>query len=310
MSKEYFTIAGFSKFPNDITHIAPMGVLQQWLDECKISDALEYYGLDSDKEFMRLFEKTWQAVRKSPELQSVVYSVANYLFNDAVPPAWGQFERDTVDMLPAVIILSGGQRHIQNMRAKNFDSNQIEFNKREMRDTITKAVRIYNKTGMLISEMIWASILVRANLVGFGRMQYETKIAGEMYVCDDIALGDSIIGIHIPRGGRLSPDAVTQSIAMARQHFENGIPFVCNSWLLGADLGQYLRPNSNIARFREHFRIIKNLDSESVCHFLFNAPDDNPDIASLPSDTTLRKDIKNAMLSGVRFHDAIGVLID
>lgn len=307
MSTEYLRLAGFTKFPDDIEHLVPCASIEQWLNDCHIPEAVIYYGLNTNEKFMHLFNEIWQQVLHSLELQCTIYIIAKYLFDDSIAPAWDKFERNTIDMLPAIIILTGWQQHVRNMFTKDFDECQIEFNKREIRDTITKAMRIYNKPGMLISEMIWGSILVRANLMEFGRMQYEPKTASETYACDTIASGDKIIGIHIPRGAPLLPGAVTQSITNARRHFGD-LPFVCNSWLLGTELGNLLPTNSNIAKFREHFKIIRNLDSKSVYHFLFNTPDDNPDIAKLPTDTSLRKSVRDAMQSGIHFHDAVGLL--
>lgn len=308
MNEEYLKIAGFTKYPTNIFYLEPENGYSQWLKECRIPDALVYYGLDSDIVFMKLFNKVWQSVLQSRKLQAVVYNISNYLFDNSLFPLWNEFERNVIDMLPAVIILSGWQRHIENMEKKKFDIAQIEFNKQELRNTLTKGMRVYGKSGVLISGMIWASILLNANLIKLGCLQYEMKKANNQYVCDEISVGDEIIAIHIPNKTLFSPDAVENSITMAKKHFGNKVSFICNSWLLGEQLGGYLKNDSNIFNFRRYFSIIKTEDSESVYNFLFNNADNSPNISDLSEDTSLQKSVKYAMLSGVRFYDAIGIL--
>lgn len=307
MKKENFEIAGFIKTPENIINIKPINNVSKWLDEQHVPDALNFYNLSSDANFMSHFNKTWNQVLEKTELQNGVYVISNYLFDDSLPPAWDMFERNKVDMLPAVIILTGWQQHMKNMAKKNFSPEQIEFNKNEIKNSITKGLYVYNQPGMLMSGMIWSSIVVRANLIKLGRLQYETKTAEDFYACKDIAAGENIIGMHIPRGQPLFPEDVNKSITEAKKYFGNA-KFVCETWLLGKELGDYLKPESNIANFRNHFNVVKTLDAESIYRFLFNETSKKPDISKLPQDTSLRKSVKQAMLSGRHFHDAIGVL--
>lgn len=308
MNEEYFNIAGFTKYPTNIYNSEPENGYGQWLKDCKIPEVLVYYGLDSDTQFMKLFNPVWYSVLQNNKLQAVVYSISNYLFDNSLSPLWNKFERNVVDMLPAVIILCGWQRHIENMKKKKFDITQIEFNRQEIRNTLTKGMRVYGKSGMLISGMIWASILLNANLVQLGCLQYEIKKANNQYVCDEISIGDVIVAIHIPAGALFTPDAVEKSITMAKEYFGDKVSFICNSWLLGEQLGTCLKSDSNIFNFRRYFSIIKTEDSESVYNFLFNNADDNPNISDLAEGTSLQKSVKKAMLSGIHFYDAIGIL--
>lgn len=308
MNEEYFNIAGFTKYPTNIFYLEPENGYSQWLRECRIPDALAYYGLDYDTQFMKLFNPVYQSVLKSCKLQAVVYNISNYLFDSSLSPLWNKFERNVVDMLPAVIILCGWQRHIENMGKKKFDTTQIEFNKQEMRNTLTKGMRVYGKSGMLMSGMIWASILLNANLVKLGCLQYEMKKANNQYVCDKISVGDMVVAIHIPNRALFTPDAVEKSITMAKKYFGDKVSFICNSWLLGEQLGNYIKDDSNIFNFRQYFSIIQTEDSESIYNFLFNNADDNPNISDLSEETSLQKSVKKAMLSGVCFYDAIGIL--
>ena len=73
-------------------------------------------------------------------------------------------------------------------------------------------------------------------------------------------------------------------------------------------MGNYIKDDSNIFNFRRYFNIIKVEDSESIYNFLFNNAADNPNISDLSEGTSLQKSVKKAMLSGIRFYDAIGIL--
>ena len=307
MKREIFKTAGFIRTPENIINIKSNNNVSKWLEEQQVPDALDFYNLSSDANFIRYFNEVWNQVLEKTELQNVVYVISNYLFDDSFPPAWDMFERNRVDMLPAVIILTGWQQHMKNMAKKNFSPEQIEFHKNEIKNSITNGLYVYNQPGMLMSGMIWSSIVVRANLIKLGRLQYETKTAEDFYACKDIAAGENIIGMHIPRGQPLFPEDVNKSITEAKKYFGNA-KFVCETWLLGKELGDYLKPESNIANFRNHFNVVKTLDTESIYHFLFNDTSKKPDIPKLPQDTSLRKSVKQAMLSGGHFHDAVGVL--
>ena len=72
--------------------------------------------------------------------------------------------------------------------------------------------------------------------------------------------GDPVFGIHIPAEGKLSEDAVDESLALAKKisAIEEALPrkFMCTSWLLDPQLRLILPPESNIIKFQKRFRPI------------------------------------------------------
>lgn len=74
--------------------------------------------------------------------------------------------------------------------------------------------------------------------------------------------GDDVLWVYIPSSGPLNPEAVEESLAMAREFFAAYYPsirfraFVCSSWLLDTGLRAHLRADANILAFQERFRIV------------------------------------------------------
>jgi hypothetical protein len=64
-----------------------------------------------------------------------------------------------------------------------------------------------------------------------------------------------------PRGGPMTPEAVTASLDEARAFFPRHFPderyttFSCGSWLLDPRLLEYLPEDSNIVRFQQRFEL-------------------------------------------------------
>lgn len=70
----------------------------------------------------------------------------------------------------------------------------------------------------------------------------------------------SVLEIHVPEDGPMSPDLCADSVAQAAEFFPSYFPergyraFTCESWFLGQELLDLLDPGSNIVRFaRELF---------------------------------------------------------
>ena len=74
--------------------------------------------------------------------------------------------------------------------------------------------------------------------------------------------GDDVLSVHIPAGGRMSPELVDDAFRQAEEFFAEHYPekhfkaYVCSSWLLNTDMEAFLSPDSNITRFRNRFRVV------------------------------------------------------
>ncbi|MBQ8311373.1 MAG: hypothetical protein IJX80_10225 [Clostridia bacterium] len=116
--------------------------------------------------------------------------------------------------------------------------------------------------------------------------------------------GDGIVGIHIPRGARLTEENIRESFALAFRLSCERYPEVnvravhCSSWILDPQLGGLLGAESKIAGFGNQFlRYPMGGDGTAVYHFVFcqSRPDD---LTTLPEDTTLQRKIKALYLDG------------
>jgi hypothetical protein len=122
----------------------------------------------------------------------------------------------------------------------------------------------------------WLALHWRGALFELGRLQFNTfnlrtGPAGPLFWYDDAALaalgpdlqvGAAVLGVHIPTGAPLDPDACERSFATAAQFFprhfaERASPIVtCTSWLLDEQLTNYLPESSNIVRFQRRFTML------------------------------------------------------
>ena len=117
---------------------------------------------------------------------------------------------------------------------------------------------------LYLGQLEWVRRTHAVTLFNLGRLQFGF---GKSCVEDEaggIARGEDIIEIHIPRGKPLTPEACLQSIRMANDFFKKHFPeykynfYTCNSWLLGKEIQEELRPDSNIVKFDKLFTITDN----------------------------------------------------
>lgn len=116
----------------------------------------------------------------------------------------------------------------------------------------------------------WLTHHFRGELYQLGRLQFERSRAGrhtaEVLTAAglDTEEGGPCLSVHIPDFlGPLSPAACDRSLARAREFFALHYPeerhqaVVCHSWLLDPQLREYLPARSNIVRFQERFRVLR-----------------------------------------------------
>ncbi|HWL51642.1 MAG TPA: acyltransferase domain-containing protein [Chthoniobacteraceae bacterium] len=74
-----------------------------------------------------------------------------------------------------------------------------------------------------------------------------------------LAPGDRVLAVHIPKGGRLPPEAVADSFRDAARLFPQWFPehrlhaMTCASWMLDPQLKDHLPHGSNLLAFQRHF---------------------------------------------------------
>ncbi len=90
------------------------------------------------------------------------------------------------------------------------------------------------------------------NPVTLSLADYE-KVAGK---------GHDGISVHIPKGGRMTPEAVADAFRQAKGFFPRHYPekdfkvYFCSSWLMDTGMKEFLSPETNILKFQNGFRVV------------------------------------------------------
>jgi hypothetical protein len=170
----------------------------------------------------------------------------------------------------------------------------------------------------------WMLPVLRGEMVQIGSLQFHRVTLGvgtlspASWFGDDAAFdvgfrrGDASLGLHIPQGVDLSPDALDVTMSEARDVLARLWPVhqrrlaTCQTWLLDERLRTYLDANSNIVRFQERFNLpsLWYEDDEDVLDFVFQSP--NTPLGELPRSTTLQRAIIDVIGHGGHWRNCTG----
>ena len=131
---------------------------------------------------------------------------------------------------------------------------------------------------------------------------------------DFLAPGDPVVSVHIPGFAPFGHDIVVESYQRARAVFSLSFPdfpyraFVCGSWLMDPMLDTLLEGQGNIVRFqRDFYRYPTASKGKGVYTFLYGMPGAAP--ADLPADSTLRRKVRDLLISGGHIYELGGILM-
>ena len=151
-------------------------------------------------------------------------------------------------------------------------------------------------------------------LFRLGRLQFGMTQAAADYPTVGLMHGENMVDVHIPRGGKMTPEACRESFRMAREFFARYFPdfkynfFTCNSWLLDATLTDFLPEDSNIIRFGRMFRPASVAKGNYMLSYLYPIGTRVEDLPHITPKTRLAADIKEALLAGRVFSPTFGVI--
>ena len=304
---------GYSDIP-DISGIkvAMERYFSSWIENINFREALDFYGLISHSQFMNLFLPYLDSYYKNPDWQRAAFVLNQYLFDTRKYNWERKFDRNVEDMFAAVVLLSGYKKHIANMQRLNFDAEQIEKHKHRIYECCTIGLDTYGLSYMQDSQLKWGTLFINTHIYEIGRLQFEVNRYD--YSIENFDMNDEFcVDIHIPRGGKLDNSLVEESLKTAQNilpQIYKELPikpkFFLFSWLLSKEVNELLPETSNIKLFSKRFKIVKTWAGSSLNHFLFNKYD--WDIKNFPEGSSLQKLIKQKLLSGEKFYDAIGIL--
>jgi len=115
--------------------------------------------------------------------------------------------------------------------------------------------------------------------------------------------GDLTLDMHIPAGGRMSAevsgDSMRRAVPFFRQHFPDE-PFdsiTCYSWIFNTQFEQIPMSSTNLADY-QHELYLFPIPSSGKDGLWFVFLDDDPDPATAPRDTSLRRGVADFLLAG------------
>lgn len=133
-----------------------------------------------------------------------------------------------------------------------------------MRDIKVWSVTCYeNRRHWGLYQYSWVRNFFYCSILRLGRLEFhQITYGGATFVCGDttVQTGDRVINIHIPADGPFPEDAVFDSFLRAYDFFgQTGwAVFHCGSWLLYKGNRDFMKPDSNICRFMNHFHIVSS----------------------------------------------------
>lgn len=216
-----------------------------------------------------------------------------------------------------VALLTGQPLHEKGMADRGYDEEQIRFHIKGVHDTWVGQHEGRGVDGISFGQMVWGAYFIRCTLVRIGRLEYECGLK-ERHEYDNLfGCEPCYISIHIPPAENgLKDDEVEESVRLAVEHLEDYFPqtkgkkkvFLTRTWLLSPELGELLRPDSNIMKFQKRFKLLETYpENGAFLSFVFKvAASPELDYSTLPEDTGLRRAIKQKLVNGETLHTALG----
>ena len=170
------------------------------------------------------------------------------------------------------------------------------------------------KGELCLFELEWLARIMSAKLFKVGRLQFYLAPARMAVPQYGIQAGENVVELHIPRGEKLSPEAVDASLIQGKAFVATYFPdysyeyLTCLSWLLDDKLKELLPESSNIIQFGNRFEKIEQEDSNALLQFLFRWDAYEGNLGQLVCNTDLQCKVKKAVLAGEIFHEVLGVI--
>lgn len=283
-----------------------------------LTDMLERIGFDkSDREFFAAFYEKYknseilaESVRRFLENPSDRISILSYL-DTALSHGDSRY---SLEML--MLILSAEGLH-ERYLSLGLDEAIFYDTMCGLKYKLEECKTIHGVPGTFVAD--WFDRFYIPNRFKLGRLEYETaEFPEEYYEKDGFVLkkGDTVINMHIPSAGALTPELVADSLSRAYDFYKDKyarsgkLAFMCSSWLLYREHYEILEPSSNILRFMDFFDIIKSFDTEGFhdCWRVFSCEyDGHPE--KLPEKTRLQKALKKRLCDGKPLGRGLGVII-
>ncbi len=165
-----------------------------------------------------------------------------------------------------------------------------------------------------LEQLNWLSRHLTGKLFKIGRLQFCLGNSEHNVPEFNISEGDRIIEMHIQAEGKLDIEECRKSIEMAKEFFREYFPlhtyeyFTCHSWLIDADLKDYLPEGSNILKFGDMFYRAGNDDSNALLRYIFRWDTNEINLRYATATSSFAERIRKAVLGGKTFHETLGII--
>ncbi len=171
-------------------------------------------------------------------------------------------------------------------------------------------------TGCLgVSETNWLRNHFDFRLFRLGRLQFAFGKAGHAIAQAGVEKGDTVLEVHIPRGGPLEESACDASFAAAREFFPRYFPeteykcFTCHSWLLDDTLEQFMKPDANALKFGRRFQAVDKTESINILQFTVSWGLTRENMESYSPTNRFTRQVMEHIRSGGKFYIVLGYTI-
>ena len=276
-----------------------------------VDEAFKYYNIDN-----KYKDRCYKCIDNINSNESFICSfnkinnILNYSDFISIKELWKyenlneMFCKGIDPFVTNLIILLSFNTSQKNIEKYNLDDEQIEINKKRIKECFESDLIKRNYESVRISQMIWAFYFARVRIIEIGRLQYELLETNN---------DNSIIRIHIPGDKKLDYNKVIDSINLSKIKLKeiyklNNMIYTCNSWLLSNRLNELINKNSNIHKFYELFDVVDRENCiDDILNFVYQKEKiDNYN--ELQENTKLQQLIKNELIKGTIFKLGSGIL--
>lgn len=165
-----------------------------------------------------------------------------------------------------------------------------------------------------LAQLRWLSHHMSGILFKIGRLQFCLHNTGYDVPEMDLHKGDPVLDMHIQGEGKLDAEECKKSMEMAKEFFGKYFPdfkfkhFTCHSWLIDADLKEYLPEGSNIIKFGDMFYRAQNHNSNALLRYIFRWDTNELNLRYAVATSSFAERIRKAVLGGKVFHETLGVI--
>ena len=296
-----------------------------WLDRLDWDGILTVYGLD-DRFCQRLTQEL-DLLRQDSDMNFLCWLLHDLLFLAPWEDHYDIWKWSTAPtvyqhrgspMINAVALLAGYPYHHENLEHRSWTEDQRRWSLASVGRICMSERDKFGIDGIRFSHMVWGALYTKGTLFQTGRLQYEISYRAYPLLDPLFSVSPVYVEIHIPSAGKLTPEAVTDSLEKAQTVIRRLYPetagtplaFCTSSWLLSPELREVLPPESNILAFQNRFHVVDCWPGEKdFFNFLYGLAHPVP-YEHLPQDTRLRRAVRQLLLEGRTLHSAMGVLAE